>query len=90
MIESIIIVGFSMSFIEIFKYIPAFKTKIGKLLLPILSCFICGGLNVLNALIFGNSDISLIVALKDGIIIGALASGLYATGKKYLNKEKTE
>lgn len=82
MLESIIIVGIAMTIVEIIKNIPLFNTNSGKLSLPIISCLICGGLNVLNARLFGNEVMT--IALKDGIMMGALASGLYATGKKYL------
>jgi len=84
MLESIIVVGFTMAIIEILKTIPAFKTKVGKLTLPLICCLICGGLNVINTMLFGS--VALIIALREGIILGALASGLYATGKKYLSK----
>jgi hypothetical protein len=84
MLEAVIVIGFTMTIVEIIKVFEIFKTKVGKLTLPLISCLLCGGLNVINAMLFSN--VELILALKEGIILGALASGLYATGKKYLNK----
>lgn len=86
MLESYIVIGFVIAIVEIIKTHPWFKTEVGNLCVPILVFLIAGIANVINALAFG--DISLLVALKDGLTLGAISGGLYSMGKTYLDKSK--
>lgn len=85
MLESYIIVGLTIATVEIFKTVKCFKTKRGKLIIPILVFLIAGGFNVANAFVFGG--MALILALKGGLELGAVAGGLYSMGQTYLNKD---
>jgi len=86
MLESYIVIGLVIALVEIIKTFSWFDTPRGKLTVPILVFLVAGGLNVLNALIFGGMD--LLIALKDGLTLGAVAGGLYSMGQTYLNKNK--
>jgi hypothetical protein len=88
MLESYIIVGLTIASVELIKTFKYFKTKVGKLWIPILVFLIAGGYNVLNAWVFGG--MALLLALKSGLELGAVAGGLYSMGQTYLNKEKVE
>jgi len=85
MLESYIIVGLTIAVVEIVKTVKYFKTKRGKLIIPILVFLIAGGFNVANAYIFGG--MTLLLALKGGLELGAVAGGLYSMGQTYLNKD---
>lgn len=86
MLESYIIIGLTIALVEIIKTFTWFSTPRGKLTVPILVFLVAGGLNVLNAFVF--SGIALIIALKDGLTLGAVAGGLYSMGQTYLTKNK--
>lgn len=60
------------------------KKDNGNLITPILVFFFAGAVNVLNAQIFGG--MTSIEALKEGLILGASAGGVYSMGKVYLDK----
>jgi len=85
MLDSFIIVGLTMVIVNIFKTYEPFKTKRGKLYIPLLVFVTAALLNVLNALIFGGE---LLTALRDGFILGAAAGGIYSMGKKQMEKYK--
>lgn len=85
MLESYIIIGLTIAIVEIIKTYSHFKTKRGKLFIPLMVFFIAGVANVINAFVFVNTD--LLIALKDGLTLGAVAGGLYSMGQTYLNKE---
>lgn len=85
MLESYIIVGLTIAIVEIIKTFKPIKTKRGKLIVPILVFLIAGAFNVANAAIF--SGMALLVALKSGLELGAVAGGLYSMGQTYLNKD---
>lgn len=86
MLESYIVIGFVIAIVEIIKTLPFFKSNVGNLLIPLLVFLIAGLTNVLNASIFGNMD--LMIALKEGLTLGAISGGLYSMGKTYLDKSK--
>ena len=84
MLESYIIIGLVIAIVEIVKTYKFFKTKRGKLIIPILVFLLAGLINVLNVLVFGGID--LIEALKEGFTLGAVSGGLYSMGQTYLSK----
>ena len=86
MLESYIIIGLVIAIVEILKTLEPLKTERGKLFIPILVFLVAGVINVLNAFIFGG--LALLIALKDGLTLGAVAGGLYSMGQTYLNKNK--
>lgn len=86
MLESYIIIGLTIALVEIIKTFTWLSTPRGKLTVPILVFLVAGGLNVLNAFIFGG--MLLLTALKDGLTLGAVAGGLYSMGQTYLTKNK--
>lgn len=85
MLESYIIVGLTIAIVEIIKTFKGLKTKRGKLIVPILVFLLAGGFNVANAYIF--DGMALLVALKGGLELGAVAGGLYSMGQTYLNRD---
>ena len=86
MLESYIVIGFVIAIVEIIKTLPWFKTEVGNLCIPILVILIAGLANVINAFVFG--DLNVLIALKDGLTLGAISGGLYSMGKTYLDKTK--
>lgn len=86
MLESYIVIGLVIALVEIVKTFSWFGTPRGKLTVPIMVFLVAGGINVLNAFVFGG--LALIIALKDGLTLGAVAGGLYSMGQTYLNKNK--
>ena len=88
MLDSYIVIGFVIAIVEIIKTHPWFKTEVGDLCIPILVFLIAGITNVINALVFG--DIGILVALKDGLTLGAISGGLYSMGKTYLDGTEKE
>lgn len=86
MLESYIVIGFVIALVEIIKTHKFFKTEVGDLCIPILVFVIAGLANVLNAIVFG--DINILIALKDGLVLGAISGGLYSMGKTYLDRTK--
>lgn len=86
MLESYIVIGLVIALVEIIKTFSWFDTPRGKLTVPILVFLVAGGLNMLNAYIFGG--MALLIALKEGLTLGAVAGGLYSMGQTYLNKNK--
>lgn len=85
MLESYIVIGLVIALVEIIKTFSVFDTERGKLLVPILVFIVAGGINVLNAFVFGGEG--LIVALRKGLELGAVAGGLYSMGQTYLAKD---
>lgn len=86
MLDSYIIIGLVMILVGVFKTLPPFTTKRGKLLVPLLVFGIAGILNVINALTFGGP---LLQSLRDGLILGAAAGGIYSMGKAAMQKYET-
>lgn len=85
MLDSYIIVGLTMVIVGIIKSYDLFKTVKGKLYIPLIVFGVAGILNVTNALVFGGD---LLESLKDGLMLGAAAGGIYSMGKKAMEKYK--
>jgi hypothetical protein len=81
MLDSFIVVGLTIVIVNIIKTAPCFGTARGKLVIPLLVFFVAGLLNVVNAVVFSGE---MLVALRDGLVLGAAASGIYSMGKKKL------
>lgn len=88
MINDILVVGVTMLILEFLKTFKVLNSDKANLLLPVLACFLCAGLEVLNAYIFGT--MLLIQALKVGFELGGYAAGVYAIGKKYMQGSTTD
>lgn len=86
MLESYIIIGLTIAIVEIFKTFEALKTKRGKLFIPIIVFALAGAFNVANAYVFGG--MTLLIALNQGLVLGAVAGGLYSMGQTYLNRDE--
>ena len=86
MLENYIIIGLVIAVVEIIKTFPWFSTPRGKLVVPLLVFIFAGGANMLNAFVFGT--VELLIALKDGFTLGAVAGGLYSMGQTYLVKKR--
>ncbi|MDD3414835.1 MAG: hypothetical protein PHY47_12645 [Lachnospiraceae bacterium] len=88
MLDSFAIIGITIALTQIIKEeFVFFKTKKGKLYIPIIIFTVSGIANLLNALVFGE-NILLMPAFKEGLLYGLYASGTYGVGQTYLNKEK--
>jgi hypothetical protein len=85
MLDSYLIVGLTMIIVSIIKTWKPLKTVPGKLYIPLFVFGVAGALNVANALVFGGDLLS---ALKDGLMLGAAAGGIYSMGKKAMEKYK--
>jgi len=85
--DMVIIIGLVMILIEIFKVtLSKFLSKETiKQLIPLGVFILAGSLNVLfNALLF--EQVTIIEALRQGFIDGAIAGGIYSLGKAGLGK----
>ncbi len=85
MLDSFIIVGLTMILVSVIKTFKALRTTRGKLCVPLLVFAVAGGLNVLNAIVFGGE---LLQALNGGLVLGAAAGGIYSMGKAAMEKYK--
>ena len=85
MLESYIVIGLTIAIVEIIKTYKPIKTKRGKLLVPIIVFALAGAFNVANAYVFGG--MTLLIALNQGLVLGAVAGGLYSMGQTYLNRD---
>jgi len=83
MLDSFIVIGLVMVIVDFLKTFWPFTTKRGKLLISLLVFAVAGTLNVINAAVFGGAILS---ALKEGFVIGAVASGIYSMGKAAMSK----
>lgn len=82
MLDSFIIVGLTMVLVTIVKSFKPFDSDIGKKCVPLLVFGIAGTLNVLNAVVFSGS---LLEALNQGLVLGAVSGGIYSMGKAALD-----
>lgn len=87
MLENTIVIGLVMLLVEFVKEATNLTKKdYADLVIPILVFVLAGIVNVANAQLFG--DMALIEALKEGLILGASAGGVYRFGEMYLEKAK--
>jgi hypothetical protein len=73
-----------MVIVGIVKMYKPFKSKIGKLYVPLIVFAVAGILNVANAIVFSGD---ILTALKEGFILGAAAGGIYSMGKAAMSKK---
>jgi hypothetical protein len=86
MLDSFIIVGLTIVIVNIIKTVKVFEGTTCKLTIPLIVFFVACVLNVVNALVFGGDLLS---ALKDGLVLGAAAGGIYSMGKAAIDSNKT-
>ena len=86
MIDSVIIIGVIVVVMKILKLtFPFFETEKGLLYISLLMFLTTGLLNIVNGIAFGGDTLTVTVSLgyfKDGLILGAAASGIYGMGKE--------
>lgn len=92
MLDSVIIIGLVIAIVQILKgTFTFFGTNLGSKYIPLIVLFMAGLFNVLNGVLFGgdpNTSTFILGYLREGLIIGAISSGIYSMGKTYLNTEK--
>lgn len=85
MLDSIIVVGVVALILKIVQEaVPAFQSTIGQLVSKLALFMAIGLVNILNGWAFGTEAFTTAVALgyfRDGLILGAAASGIYDLGK---------
>lgn len=84
--DNYIVIGLVIATIEIIKTFPIMKTQRGKLFVPILVFIAAGLFNTANGVLFNNANA--MIALKEGLYLGAISGGLYSMGQTYLDKSK--
>jgi hypothetical protein len=86
MLDEIVIIGVTMVIAQLIKgwLKRRFGEEVAHQIIPLVVLAISGGLNVLNAWIFGLGAIPLLHALAEGIKLGAMAGGVYSMGKATL------
>jgi hypothetical protein len=86
MLDSIIVVGVVALLIAILgKSVPAFQSEVGQMWLKLLMFFLTGLFNAGNGIVFAGDTVTFAVTMgyfKDGLILGAAASGIYGMGKE--------
>ena len=86
MIDSVIIIGVIVVAMKILKLsFPFFETEKGLLYISIIMFVATGLLNIVNGVAFGDETFTTAAALgyfKEGLILGAAASGIYGMGKE--------
>lgn len=86
MLDDIIIIGLVMLLVELIKSVTKLTKKdYSKYVIPLMVFIFAGVLNVINAELFG--DIATIEALKQGLMLGASAGGIYRFGEMVIEKE---
>ncbi len=87
MLEDIIVIGLVMAIVEIVKrgLKRVCDEELVKQLVPLIVLALAGGLNVANAAVFA-PEVPLLEALAQGIVLGAVAGGVYSLGKAALGK----
>jgi hypothetical protein len=92
MLDSVIVVGVVALLIAILqKSVAYFETEVGQMWLKLLMLLLAGLFNVANGLGFSGDAISVQVIMgyfKDGLILGAAASGIYGMGKELTDSVK--
>jgi uncharacterized membrane protein len=88
-LEDLVIVGLVMVLVQIIKLIAAkwvSEDAIKQVIVPLSVFLLAGGLNVVNALVFGAGSITVTEALAAGFKLGAMAGGIYGLGKAALGQ----
>ena len=89
MLDDIVVVGLTMIFVQLLKG-PVRKwvgEDLGHQVTPLVVLALAGGLNVLNAYLFGLGMVPLTSALAEGIKLGAMSGGIYSMGKAALGMQ---
>ncbi|MPM19525.1 hypothetical protein SDC9_65951 [bioreactor metagenome] len=85
MIDSVIVIGVVIVVMGILKKsVPFFETETGLLYINLIMFIGTGLLNIINGLLFsgGIPVLSAVMGyFKDGLVLGAAASGIYGIGK---------
>jgi hypothetical protein len=87
MLEDIVVIGIVMAIAELVKrgLKRVCDESLVTQLVPLVVLVLAGGLNVANAAVFA-PDTPLVQALGQGIVLGAVAGGVYSMGKAALGK----
>lgn len=89
MLDSIIVVGLVALIITILQEtIEYFKSTVGKMVLQIVMFILVGMFNVANGAVFNEAVLTWSAGVgyfRDGLILGAAASGIYGIGKSIVN-----
>lgn len=81
------VLGFAMFFTNLFKkYI---KAEIATFFVPMLTLVLACIFNVVNALIFGDGSVTVLIAIKEAITVTAPLVGLFVTGDKLRQSDST-
>ncbi|OGS69486.1 MAG: hypothetical protein A2Y96_02795 [Firmicutes bacterium RBG_13_65_8] len=86
MLDDIVVVGLTMIIVQLLKR-PLKRwvgDDLGHQLTPLVVLGLAGGLNVLNAYLFGLGMAPLTSALAEGIKLGAMSGGIYSMGRAAL------
>lgn len=93
MLDSVIVIGVVALLIAILKAsVPYFQTEVGQMWLKLLMFFAAGAFNIVNGVCFSGTAVTLGAVLgyfKDGLILGAAASGIYGMGKDLTDSTKS-
>jgi len=87
MLSEFIVAGLTITIVNIVK--EQF-VNMKKSILPLIVFVVAGALNTANAVIFSGGEVEAIQGLSQGLVIGALSSGIYSMGKSALNQSKNE
>ncbi|MDP2870959.1 MAG: hypothetical protein Q8P31_00215 [Bacillota bacterium] len=86
MLDEIVIIGVTMIVAQLIKV--WMRRRLGEALChqlaPLVVLVLAGGLNVLNAWVFGMGMVPLLHSLAEGVKLGAMAGGVYSMGKASL------
>jgi len=93
MLDSVIVIGVVALLIAILKAsVPYFQTEVGQMWLKLLMFFAAGTFNIVNGVCFSGDAVTIGAVLgyfKDGLILGAAASGIYGMGKDLTDSTKS-
>jgi len=87
-LDDIIVVGVTMILVQLFKPLMRrwFGVDLSHQITPLVVLAVAGGLNVLNAYLFGFGFVPLTSALGEGMKLGAMSGGIYSMGKAALGR----
>jgi hypothetical protein len=89
MLDEIVVIGVTMIITQLFKgwLRPRIGDELCRQVAPLIVLALAGGLNVLNAMVFGYGMVPLLHSLAEGIKLGAMAGGVYSMGKAALGMD---